>query len=163
MARVRFEGTLGDEQLLLDDASGLPLGQKRQHLLFAGAQPVGGGQLLHAFAYPLLLGRTLDKTALFQDGDTPLARQLLLGEQQHRGRQNEHRHDNRHHKVLSGRRQPRLRKQPRNLAADHLKKLFGVLDRHEDHDGNAKPSGNIVEQQHHEERHERVADGDEIA
>ena len=26
MARVRFEGTLGDEQLLLDDASGLPLG-----------------------------------------------------------------------------------------------------------------------------------------
>ena len=67
MARMSFEGTLGDEQLLLDDASGLPLGQKRQHLLLARAQSVGGRQLRHPRTHTLFLGRALDKTALFQN------------------------------------------------------------------------------------------------
>ena len=54
-----LNGTLGDEQLLLDDAAGLPLGQKRQHLLLARAQTVGADSSATRSGGALLLGRAL--------------------------------------------------------------------------------------------------------
>ena len=108
VARVGLERTLGDEQLLLNDAAGLPLGQKRQHLLLPRTQAVGGARAPpRASAARSSSAVRCDEAALLQDGHAPLASQLLLGEQQHRGRQNEHRHNDRHRESLGGRRTAR--------------------------------------------------------
>ena len=105
----------------------------------------------------------LDKAALFQDVHAPLARQLFLREQQHRGRQNEHRHSDRHRERLGGRGQAEHSQRVGGAAAGHLQQLLGVLDGRERHNGHAQTLGDVEEQKHHEEGHERIADGDEIA
>ena len=163
MAHVGLEGALGDEQLLHDGRAVLALGHQRQNLGFPRGEAGVLGQLGRPLVAPQLFRGLLHEAARIQDAHAPAARQLLLGQQDERGRQHHGHHRNRDDRVLgAGVHAGRGHGLGDPLTPDD-EHLLGAFDGGEDDDRDPETLRDVVQKQRHDNAHERVAHGDEIA
>ncbi len=121
------------------------------------------GQLGHARLATLLVGGLLHEAAHVQDAHAPTAGQLLLREQDEHGRHHHGHHEPGDEGILHAGGKTGGSQGLRDALAPDDEDLLGPLDSGEGHHGHAEALRDIVEQQRHDNAHERVAHGDEVA
>ena len=160
---MSLEGALGDEQLLHDGRAVLALGHQHQDLGLPRGEAGVLGQLSRPLVAPQLFRGLLHETARVQDAHAPAARQLLLGQQDKRGRQHHGHHHNRDDRVLGAGVHARGGHGLGDPLAPDDEHLLGTFDGGEDDDRDPEALGDVVQKQRHDDAHERVAHGDEVA